>query len=229
MCGRTSLYTPVPELEERFDATAVKEFPPRYNIAPTDDIAVITNEERSEIDLARWGLVPHWKGNPNDGPQLINARAETIDQKASFRESFERRRCLVLSNGFYEWQQRRGGKQPYRIAKDDDSPFAFAGLWERWQSNGTTIDSCTIITTEANSIVEPIHDRMPVILECEHEEEWLFTENADERKALLKPYPGQDLTAYPISTQVNNPAHNSPEILVEANDQRGQSGLEDFT
>ena len=229
MCGRTSLYTPIPELEDRFNAIAVEDVPSRYNIAPTDDIAVITNEERSEIDLVRWGLVPHWKKDPNGGPQLINARAEMIDEKASFREPFKRRRCLVLSDGFYEWQQRPGGKQPYRIAKDDNSPFTFAGLWERWQSNGTTIDSCTIITTEANGVVEPIHDRMPVILKRDKENEWLLTEDADERKTLLKPYPGQDLTAYPISTQVNDPSCDSSEILVKIDDQGGQSGLEDFT
>ena len=229
MCGRTSLVTPLPDLEDRFEATAVDAFAPRFNIAPTDDVAVITNEERSKIDRVRWGLVPHWADDPTSGPQLINARAETVAEKASFREPFERRRCLVLSDGFYEWQQRRGAKQPYRIAKTDDSPFAFAGLWDRWHSTGTTIDSCTIITTEANDVVEPIHDRMPVILDREHEDDWLFAEDDDERKALLEPYRGQDLIASPISTQVNDPAHDSPEILVEIDEHGGQTGLGDFT
>ena len=229
MCGRTTLYTPRSELESRFDAHFVRDdYEPRYNIAPGDDLAVITNDAAEEIDLFRWGLVPHWVDDPDDWSKPINARAETVREKSSFSGAFESRRCLVLSDGFYEWKGERGSKQPYRVALEDNEPFAFAGLWERWGSNGDALTTCTIITTEANDIVEPVHDRMPVILDSDEERDWLAVNDEEELQSFLNPYGGDDLVTYPITKRVNDPAFDDPEVLVEAEDVGEQSGLEEF-
>ena len=247
MCGRTSLFVAISELEERFDATATNDFPPRYNIAPSDDLAVVTNEADDEIQPVRWGLVPSWADDPKIGARMINARAETVDEKNSFKYAYEKRRCLVLADGFYEWQKPNGGpKQPYRIYLEDDEPFAFAGLWERWtpddgnrkgnDSNGGSendsdggdgsaeLTTCTIITTEPNDVVEPIHDRMPVVLAPDEEDDWLH----EPSKALLDPYAGDDMRAYPISKRVNDPRNDSPDIIAEIDDPGRQSGIGEF-
>lgn len=225
MCGRTSLYVDPDDLVERFDAAPDFEYERRYNVAPADDLAVIPDDREETITRQEWGLVPSWADDPDAGPRPINARAETVDEKPTFRVPFERQRCLVLADGFYEWGGSRGSKQPYRIHLADDDPFAMAGLWDRWE-NGTTIESVTIATTEANEIVAPIHDRMPVILDPDEERDWL---HADPSMAhdLLDPYGGNDLETYPISTAVNDPSNDSPGVLLP--DDRGeQSGLSDF-
>ncbi|MGM0591106.1 MAG: SOS response-associated peptidase [Halobacteriota archaeon] len=225
MCGRTSLFTPLAELEARFDATAVEPFPPRYNIAPGEDLAVIRNDALDDIGLARWGLIPGWVDDVTDWPRPINARAETLSEKPSFRDAFERRRCLVLADGFYEWQRRPHGKRPYRVALDGDAPFAMAGLWERW-GDDDAVTTCTVVTTDANDLVAPIHDRMPVLLAPDEERTWLESDDADERRTLMDPYDGDDLVAYPISTAVNDPTYDSPGVIER--DGGGQTGLDAF-
>ena len=225
MCGRTSLYVDPDDLAERFEADFDFEYEPRYNVAPGDDLVVLPDDREDTITRQEWGLVPSWADDPDEGPRPINARAETVDEKPTFRDAFERRRCLVLGDGFYEWAGSRGSKRPHRVHLTDDRPFAMAGLWDRWE-NGSTIESVTIVTTEANDVVAPIHDRMPIILEPENEREWL---HADPSQAhdLLDPYAGDDLETYPISTTVNDPSNDSPDVLLPA-DRGEQSDLGDF-
>ena len=168
MCGRYTLKTPVNVLAEQFQ---IDEYPSSmnasYNIAPTQEVAaVIEGEGKRKLEMLHWGLIPSWADDPSMGNKMINARAETVAEKPSFRKAFRNHRCLVLADGFYEWHKTGNGKQPYYIRMEDGSPFAFAGLWESWQ-NGTEIRSATIITTDANDVVGPIHNRMPVILHPE--------------------------------------------------------------
>ncbi len=173
-----------------------------------------------------WGLLPHWAEDPDDVPRPINARSETSVEKPMFRDAFEKRRCLLLADGFYEWKGRRGSKQPYRIERPDREPYAYAGLWDTWQQKGEAVGTCTILTTEANDVVADIHDRMPVILEPGEEKNWLNGAGVDELQTLCKPYPG-DLRAYPVSKRVNNPQNDSADLLEEI-DIGEQSGLSDF-
>ena len=226
MCGRTSLFTPQPTLEERFDATAAHPIRPRYNVPPGDDLAVVTNEAPETIDLYEWGLVPHWADDPGAIHRPINARAETLANKPMFRDALDRRRALVLVDGYYEWLERRDDtKQPYRIARQDGEPFALAGLWERWE-NGSVHETVTIVTTAANDRIRPIHDRMPVVLPRDREDEWLDRGNAG---SVLGPYPLDGLTAYPVSTAVNDPANDDPTIVDPIDpDRTGQTGLDEF-
>lgn len=239
MCGRFSLFVPPSVLEERFDATASGPIVPRYNVAPRDDVAAIRNDDAETIDALGWGLVPSWVDDPDDYPRPINARAETVAEKPSFRDAFAERRCLVLADGFYEWKGDRGAKQPYRIARPDDEPFAFAGLWEAWGANGgdsvgggidgdgESLRTVTIVTTDANDTVGAIHDRMPVILEPDEERRWLADADPEELHSMLDPYPDDGLEAYPVSKAVNDPANDSPDV-VEPVDVDEQSGLGDF-
>lgn len=221
------MFTPQPEVERRFDATAVDPLEPRYNIAPGDDLAVITNEAPEEIALFEWGLIPHWVEDPEDWSPRINARSETLTERASFRDAVEQRRCLVLADGFYEWQGSRGAKRPYRVALTDDAPFAFAGLWETWEGETETRSTVTILTTDANEVVAPIHDRMPVMLEPDEERAWLAADDAADRANVLDPYPTAGLCAYEVATTVNNPANDSPAVIDPvAGD---QAGLDDFS
>lgn len=221
MCGRFSLTTEPSKLAEHFDLPTLPNLTPRYNIAPTQDIAVIRNGESGNKDLAmlHWGLVPHWSKGPDSRYSMINARAETIAEKPSFREAFRKRRCLIPADGFYEWQPSKDGKQPFRITLPNEEPFAFAGLWESWRGeDGTEINSCTIIVTEANKQVRTIHDRMPVILSPKHYEVWLnHTDEPAKLLGLLKPYEG-NLTTHKVSRHVNNPA-NDDEICIRPIDE----------
>ena len=227
MCGRTSLYVDPAELEAAFDATIAFDYRPRYNIAPRDDLAVVTNVDDETIDRQEWGLVAPWADSPDDGPRPINARAETVDEKPTFEAAFRERRCLVLADGFYEWQaaEGRGPKQPYRVHLAGNAPFAFAGVWNRHEFGGEPFESVVIVTTEANDVVAPIHDRMPVIVDRGREREWLHA-GPDDAKRLLRPYAGDDLRAYPISTRVNDPSNDDPQVLVEESTQ--QRGLGEF-
>ncbi|WP_232688320.1 SOS response-associated peptidase [Halobacterium zhouii] len=232
MCGRTSLAVPVDVLSERFDATAtdaVEAYLPKYNVDPGDGLVTITNEQRSVADVFEWGFVPEWADDPDEGPTPINARSESVTESNLFRDAFEERRCLVLADGFYEWQGERGSKQPYRVVRRDRGPFAFAGLWSHWESESgadPSRDTVTILTTEPNHVVESIHDRMPVMLERDEETPWLEGDAADAMD-VLDPYPSSDIEAYPVSKQVNNPAAESP-ALFDAIDVDEQSGLDDF-
>ncbi|WP_435181438.1 SOS response-associated peptidase [Halorussus sp. AFM4] len=228
MCGRTSLFVPQSILEDRFDATAVEPITPRYNIAPSDTLATITNDASDEITQFEWGLLPSWVDDPEDSPTPINARAETVADKPMFRDAFEKRRCLILADGFYEWKGQHGSKQPYRITRVDDQPFAFAGLWETWgESQEDVRETVTIITTDANDVVEPIHDRMPVMLERSDEETWLTADDPDELQSVLDPYTPDTLRAYPVSKRVNNPANESAEVIEEI-DIGKQVGFDEF-
>jgi putative SOS response-associated peptidase YedK len=219
MCGRYTLRTPVDSVAEAFE---IEEYPssitPNYNIAPTQEVAAVVEEdEKRKLEMLHWGLIPSWAKDPSIGNKMINARAETIAEKPSFRRAFKVRRCLILADGFYEWKKTDGGKQPYHVKMEDGSLFAFAGLWETWQ-NGEEIRSCTIITTDANDLMSDIHHRMPVILHPEDYAMWLDHdfEEKEVLTTLLKPYPADVMEAYPVSRRVNKPSNNEPSVLEPA-------------
>lgn len=207
MCGRYSLTTPTEAMRALFGFDELPNLGVRYNIAPTQDVPVVRHGESGEREFAsiRWGLVPAWAKEIGGSAPLINARSETIAEKPSFRDAFQRRRCLIPSDGFYEWKTENGEKQAYRIALPDDEPFAFAGIWEQWRSaQGELLDSCAIITTDASAQIAEIHHRMPVILSPDHHEDWLATPSG----ALLGAYAGE-LKAYPVSNAVNKVANDA--------------------
>lgn len=219
MCGRYTLKTPTNVLTELFE---IEEYPsalnPSYNIAPTQEVAAVVEEDdKRKLEMFHWGLIPSWAKDPAIGNKMINARAETASEKPSFRSAFKKRRCLILADGFYEWQKTDSGKQPFYIHMKDGSPFAFAGLWEAWK-NGEEISSCTIITTDANDLMNEIHHRMPVILPPENYGVWLDPD-FDEKEPLmdlLKPYPSDEMEAYQVSRRVNRPANNEPSCIEPA-------------
>jgi putative SOS response-associated peptidase YedK len=219
MCGRfTQTATPA-IIAEQFGVAAPSLFQLRYNIAPSQPIAVIRIEPDSTtrtIVMLRWGLIPSWAKDPKMGNQCINAKAETVAEKPSFRSAFKNRRCLVVATGFYEWQVQGRTKQPMWIGLQSQRPFAFAGLWEQWKpADGEPLETCTIITTEPNGLMAQIHNRMPVILGPAFYDQWLDPtfQPIESLKALLRPYPGEELIAYPVSTLVNNPRHDVPQCL----------------
>lgn len=219
MCGRFS-QTATPEaIVETFQVENPPLFKPNYNISPSQRVAVVRLNPESvkrECVLLRWGLIPSWAKDAKIGNQCINAKCETVAEKPAFRSAFKKRRCLVIADGFYEWQRVGERKQPMWISRRDKRPFAFAGLWEHWQPpEGETIESCTIITTEPNELMASIHNRMPVILSPVSYDQWfdLSLQQADPLKALLHPCPSEELQAYPVSTLVNNPRHNAPQCL----------------
>lgn len=207
-------------MEEFGIAEGSLDWAPRYNIAPTQDVAVVVAGERGpRIGTLRWGLVPYWAHDPAIGNRLINARAESVADKPAFRDAFRSRRCLVLADGFYEWQRTAPGKPkiPVFVRLPDGRPFAFAGLWERWRPpGGEPLYTCTIITTDAAPAVRPVHDRMPVILPPDRRRQWLDHDaKAADLLALLHPYAGA-LDAYPVSTLVNSPENDSPDCVSPA-------------
>jgi putative SOS response-associated peptidase YedK len=215
MCGRFSL-TAAPEwVAEHFGLTEVPALQPRYNIAPTQDVAVVrVGEGGRRLDEIRWGLLP--ASMPDPGAPLINARSETVMERPSFRPAFLARRCLVPADGFFEWKRVNGRKQPIYFMLRDHEPFAFAGLWESWTaSDGNPVESCTILTTEPNPLVRPVHDRMPVILAAAGHEPWLASESDPEKDLLplLRPYPPDAMQAYPVSPVVNSAEPDSPECI----------------
>ena len=221
MCGRFT-QTATPEvIAEQFQVDDPPLFKPNYNISPTQRVAVVRlNPESVKRDcvLLRWGLIPSWAKDAKIGNQCINAKGETVAEKPAFRSAFKKRRCLVIADGFYEWQRLGERKQPIWIGRKDKRPFAFAGLWEHWKpAEGEPIETCAIITTEPNDLMAPIHNRMPVILAPASYIPWLdHNAPADSLKALLRPYPSAELQAYPVSTLVNNPRHNAPACLEPA-------------
>jgi putative SOS response-associated peptidase YedK len=232
MCGRFTLRTSAESIAQQFSLFEVPGFAARFNIAPTQPVPVIRmsgteTPPRRELVWLRWGLVPCWAKDPAIGSRLINARAETAAEKPAFRAAIRRRRCLVVADGFYEWQRAKRKKQPYFIHLRDDRPFAFAGLWEAWEAaDHSTLETCTILTTDANDLVRPIHDRMPVILSTAGCTAWLdpTTENPRQLMPLLVPYPSADMTAHPVGDFVNSPLHDSPQC-VEAALQKGNIAL----
>lgn len=214
MCGRFTLYSSSTAIEQE-TGTAIPEMQPNYNVAPTQLVLTIaSNHEQTKAGFLKWGLVPSWADDPSIGHKMINARAETVDEKPSFKKLLERRRCLVAADSFYEWKKEGKEKQPYRITVNDESIFTFAGLWDRWEGEEETITSCTIITTEANDLMKDLHHRMPVIISKSQREKWLHPDTSkEEAKAMLKPYDSQQMTAYPVSRAVNSPKNNTPDLL----------------
>jgi len=218
MCGRFTLASTAEELMEEFGLGGMPgEYRPRYNIAPSQPVlTLVAGKDGPVWRYLRWGLVPFWADDPAIGHRMINARAEGVEDRPAFRRPFERRRCLVVADGFYEWRRDPAGKTPMLIRLATHRPFALAGLWDRWvpRDGGEPLDSCAIITTAASPFMRPIHDRMPVILDREERAEWL-DRGADPRRlrALLRPYTGE-LEAYEVSPLVNSPANDVPACLV---------------
>ena len=220
MCGRYTLRTLAAELAEFFDLICDPVWAPRYNIAPTQTVLVVRqalHAPHRESALMRWGLVPSWSKSLT-GPPLFNARSETVAEKPSFRTAFKRRRCLIPADGFYEWQVvSPKQKQPHYITLRGGGPFAFAGLWESWQPpHGPSVESCTILTTSANSFMQPLHDRMPVILSPDEYTIWLDPELTEPEPllSLLDQYPSGEMSAHPVGTLVNSVRNDSPDLAV---------------
>ena len=221
MCGRFTLTVDPDELREALPGFAIPSgMAPRYNIAPSQPVAVIANDGKNQVDFYTCGLIPSWAKDPQIGSRMINARAESLTEKPSFRNAFKYRRCLILADGFYEWQahEDRGkvSKTPMYIRMKNSDIFAFAGLWDRWNSpDGSEVLSCTIITTEPNDFMKAIHNRMPVILPKESYAQWLDTEEKDPAglQGLLKAYPAEQMIAFPVSRKVNDPASDTPECI----------------
>ncbi|HKK14953.1 MAG TPA: SOS response-associated peptidase [Gammaproteobacteria bacterium] len=208
MCGRFTLATPAERIAEHFQLAAVPALAPRYNIAPSQPVAAVRAAEAGrELVWLRWGLVPSWARDPKIGYRMINARAESLAERPAYRTALRRRRCLVPADGFYEWQTLAGARQPWYIRLRDGEPFAIAGLWEHWQGdNGTVIDSVTLVTTTANTLLAPVHGRMPVLLPADAYSAWLDPRLQDTGRLsdLLQPYPAESMSAYPVSRRVND-------------------------
>ena len=218
MCGRYTRTDRFEQIAHDLTLTTPQHWTPRYNIAPSQLVACIrTNPETQQLECCdlKWGLIPSWAKDSSIGNKLINARGETVAEKPSFRHAFKQQRCLVLADGFYEWKREGKMKQPYYIRLKDHRPFAFAGLWERWEKEEPAIESCSLITIHANSLMEPIHHRMPVILPASTYPTWLDSNSNDStaRLSLLQPFETEDMKVYPVSTLVNNPAHDHPHCL----------------
>lgn len=244
MCGRYSLFVPPEDLADRFDVD-VTGYEPRYNAAPSQSLPVITDEHSDTLQSFEWGFVPSWADSSDDGGH-INARAETLTETASFRDAFMQEgdgdlqagRCLVPADGFYEWVDTNGGKQPYRVTLTEDEPFAMAGLWAQWKpettqtgldsfAGGTNVDDSpdivetfTVVTTEPNDLVGELHHRMAVILDEGDEQRWLQGTPGDVQD-LLAPYPADEMRTYPVSTAINDPSNDDPAVVepVETGDE----------
>jgi putative SOS response-associated peptidase YedK len=223
MCGRFTLTVDPGDLQEAFPGLTIPvQFNPRFNIAPSQPVAVITNSPDYKLDFYIWGLIPSWAKDPEIGNRLINARAETLSEKPSFRTAFRRRRCLIPADGFYEWHATAESKSktPMFIHLKTGKPFAFAGLWEIWPApDGSEVRSCTIITTQPNQLMEKIHARMPVILPPLVYSSWLdpAEQNPEMISKFLVPYPEEEMEAYPVSRLVNSPDNDVPECIKPAN------------
>ncbi|MDF5724446.1 MAG: SOS response-associated peptidase [Rhizonema sp. PD37] len=237
MCGRFTLSQSAETLAQAFEIQSLPDLEQQYNIAPTQVVATVSSNSDKErkFQQLHWGLIPSWAKDTGIGVKLINARSETVAEKPSFRAAFKHRRCLVMADGFYEWQQQgkttkspasgekllsshpeKFKKQPFYFRLQDAQPFAFAGLWEQWESpEGKKIASCTILTTVANELLQPIHDRMPVILSPKDYDLWLDpqVQTLEPLQQILRPYPTEKMSAYPVSTLVNNPKHDSSECI----------------
>jgi putative SOS response-associated peptidase YedK len=232
MCGRFSLSTEPTRLAEIFGLSRLPQTRPRFNIAPTQQVLVVLRDTAGRaMRPMRWGLIPPWADDPAIGNRLVNARSETAAAKPAFRHAFRQRRCLLPADAFYEWQKvGPKGKQPYAIRMADDSTFALAGLWERWQPQrpaepagpgGTeVIETCTVLTTTANDLVGPIHDRMPVILDARDWDRWLDVEQTDAAAAtaLMQPFPAARMKAFRVSKLVNQYQRDDPRCLDPATD-----------
>ncbi len=223
MCGRYTLTTPPELIADLFGIEGVPTFAPRWNVAPTQEAAVVRAagpDAKRRLDFLRWGLVPAWAEDPSIGNRMINARAETAAEKPSFKRSLQKQRCLVVADGFYEWRKEGKVKQPIWIHRSDSRPFAFAGLWASWRPKGAqredpALETFTILTTTPNELMKPIHDRMPVILAPEDFGLWLDPGVGDPARLvpLLRPAPDRDFETREVSRVVNSPAHDGPDCI----------------
>ena len=221
MCGRFTETAKPNQIEKEFSIKISDEklFKPRYNIAPTQTISAVLEKDGERIVSGlKWGLIPHWSKDDSFASKLINARSETLAEKPSFRDAFKHKRCIIPASGFYEWDKKSSGaKQPYYFFLNDREVFGFAGLWEEWldKESGELVETCTIITTEANEVLEPVHDRMPVVLKAEDYEQWLDEKISDTKKLenLLVPFPAKEMNSYAVSRDVNSPSNDSPELI----------------
>jgi putative SOS response-associated peptidase YedK len=222
MCGRFAFYSPHEAMVRLFGLTGGPEVEPHYNIAPTQFVPTVRHDETAarRLALLYWGLVPSWAKEKSIGARMINARAETVSEKPSYRSAFRRRRCLVLADGYYEWQAQPQGKQPHFIGMRNGEPFAMAGLWEAWREEDSIepLESCAIITTDASVELAQIHNRMPVILAPEQYDFWLDRHNEDVAALteLLQPFPGSALQAIPVSKRVNNARNDDADLVRRA-------------
>jgi putative SOS response-associated peptidase YedK len=219
MCGRFAQKSPRAKITKKFKVEEVPPLAERYNVAPTQTVLAIREaSDGREATFLKWGLVPRWAKDSAIGNRLINARAETVTEKPSFREAFMRRRCLVPMEGFYEWARRGDRKRPFYFHMRDGEPFAVAGLWESWEGGGELLETCTLLTTEANELLASYHDRMPVILRPEDYDLWLDAgvRSAERLLPLLRPYPREEMTTYAVSLMVNSPSNDSPRCVEPA-------------
>jgi len=224
MCGRFTIRTPASVVAQQFGLLGAPPFEARFNVAPSQPVPLVRvayadGPPRRELVWLRWGLVPAWARDPAIGNRLINARAETAAEKPAFRVALRRRRGLVVADGFYEWQRVGSRKQPYFFHLRDDGPFAFAALWDTWEGlDRSAIESCTLLTTEANDVVRPIHDRMPVLISPADYERWLdpTVQKPELVMSLLRPYPSEEMTTFPVSSLINSPSHEDPRCIEPA-------------
>jgi putative SOS response-associated peptidase YedK len=219
MCGRFALKAPPRSIQEHFHLPETVNLSPRYNIAPSQAVAVVRQlpgQSFRQLDLLRWGLIPGWARDMKIGYKLINARSETLAQKPSYRAAFKKRRCLIAADGFYEWKHSGKAKQPFYLHLKNDAVFGFAGLWEAWRSaEGNMVESCTIITTEPNELLRDIHDRMPAILHPDQYETWLQDSTPEHLlQQLLMPYPAEMMEAYRVGPAVNSPKNDAPACML---------------
>ena len=235
MCGRFAFYSPTEATAALFGVRTSTDMSPRYNISPSQEVVAIRQSTAGELELAslRWGLVPFWAKAHRVGARMINAVGETISAKPAFRAAFKKRRCLVLANGFYEWRKEGKRKIATYIYPRSGEPMAFAGLWETWKSpEGQVVQSCTIVTTPANPLIQPLHNRMPVILPEETQALWLdpLTEDPKILEPLLVPAPVEMLTSHPVADTVNSVKNQGPECILplpERPDEPPESSPED--
>lgn len=241
MCGRFARFSPAHVFRMLFQLDEFADLPSQYNIAPGQDIYAVrgiimrdeearsasTGSFQKEVAPLRWGLIPFWSKEPKSGP--INARSETVTEKPTFKASFKQRRCLIPADGFYEWQKKsEGPKQPFFIHMKDKKPFALAGIWDIWKNlGGDKIESCSILTTEPNEVVKPIHKRMPVIIEPKKFDTWLDTskQNLDEALAMLKPYDAKAMEAHTVNLYVNSPSNKGEKCIEEFHEKYKQQKL----
>ena len=228
MCGRFVRKSTITVIEDEFDIYEVQwAFEPSYNIAPSQDVACVVGNGGNRLVRFRWGLVPFWAEDPSIGYKMINARAETVAQKRSFARAFRKQRCLVIADGFYEWRKLAEAKRkiPMYVHLREDRPFGFAGLYENWKSkDGKVLQSCTIITTQPNELMVPIHNRMPVIIAPEERSLWLDNtiQDPDRLMPLLVPYDAAKMDAYEVSKRVNSPTYNEPDCIKPASNEEEQ-------
>lgn len=219
MCGRFTLTSPAQVIAEVFGIDPPAGFEARYNICPTQAVLAVRrtrDHDQRTMAFLHWGLVPHWMKEPPKDGRMINARSETAAEKPAFRDAFKSKRCLVPADGFFEWKKEGGGKQPYLIRLKSAEPFAIAGLWASWRrDDGPRLESCTLLTTSPNELMQPIHDRMPVLLPRESWDLWLDPEVSDagRLKPLLRPAPADTMEAFPVSQHVNSPRNDDPKCL----------------